>query len=145
MHRVDFIQNRHQFILICTLPYNLKNNRHIQPVIPLGQISRIMLSLALSTQISALNTRSRPSGFPFSRCRYSNPNFFIQVHIYCGIHSALEAIGGYVFPSLVTVGVQVHHFSLGMPSMTLEICLPQPHQESFSEQEVSFVRVENKN
>ena len=97
---------------------------------------RISLPLALLNppypKVRIQTRYPRPSKFQLVCRRYFNPNFFIQLHIHCGIQSPLEGIGGYVFPSLVTLGVQVHRFSSGMLSMTLGICLPQPHQEAFS-------------
>ena len=42
-------------------------------------------------------------------------------------------MGGYSVPSFSTFGSQVHQFSLGMLSITIGTCWPQPHQEVFSE------------
>jgi hypothetical protein len=48
---------------------------------------------------------------------------------HAGSQSAFCVIGGYIFPSHSTLGVQMQRSDSGMESMTCGMCLPQPHQE----------------
>lgn len=45
---------------------------------------------------------------------------------------ATVPLGGYSFPSTVTLGAQTHHSSSGMDSKTIGMCWPQPHQVALS-------------
>jgi len=55
-----------------------------------------------------------------------------MAHQKCSLDSQLGPMGGYSASFLVTLGSQVHHSDLLMPSMTLGTCMPQPNQVAFS-------------